>query len=98
MPVDDILMDCEEHMEKSIEHLKHELRGVRTGRHSHVQRTDCANRVCEVRGVPSPGRIRAFPIDELPGSGEAREADRGGDGEGIYAAVARGAGGCELSR
>jgi len=32
MPADDILMDCEEHMEKSIEHLKHELRGVRTGR------------------------------------------------------------------
>ena len=32
MPADDILLDCEEHMEKSIEHLKHELRGVRTGR------------------------------------------------------------------
>src|SRR3954463_14712676 len=32
MPVDDILLDCEEHMEKSVEHLKHELRGVRTGR------------------------------------------------------------------
>jgi ribosome recycling factor len=34
MPVDDILMDCEEHMEKSVEHLKHELRGIRTGRAS----------------------------------------------------------------
>ena len=34
MPADDILMDCEEHMEKAIEHLKHELRGVRTGRAS----------------------------------------------------------------
>src|SRR3712207_872744 len=32
MPADDILLDCEEHMEKAIEHLKHELRGVRTGR------------------------------------------------------------------
>lgn len=32
MPADDILMDCEEHMEKSVEHLRHELRGVRTGR------------------------------------------------------------------
>ena len=32
MPADDILLDCEEHMEKSIEHLKHELRGIRTGR------------------------------------------------------------------
>jgi ribosome recycling factor len=34
MPVDDVLMDCEEHMEKSIEHLQHELRGIRTGRAS----------------------------------------------------------------
>src|SRR3954454_19571194 len=34
MPVDDILMDCEEHMEKAVEHLKHELRTVRTGRAS----------------------------------------------------------------
>ena len=34
MPLDDILMDCEEHMEKAIEHLKHELRGIRTGRAS----------------------------------------------------------------
>lgn len=32
MPVDDILLDCEEQMDKSIEHLRHELRGVRTGR------------------------------------------------------------------
>src|SRR5260370_16673820 len=34
MPLDDILFDCEEHMEKTIEHLRHELRGVRTGRAS----------------------------------------------------------------
>jgi ribosome recycling factor len=32
MPLDDILLDCEEHMEKAIEHLRHELRTVRTGR------------------------------------------------------------------
>jgi ribosome recycling factor len=32
MPVDDVLMDCEMHMEKAIEHLHHELRGIRTGR------------------------------------------------------------------
>ena len=42
MPVDDILLDCEMHMEKAVEHLQHELRGVRTGRASpalveHVQ-------------------------------------------------------------
>jgi ribosome recycling factor len=34
MPADDILMDCEEHMEKALEHLRHEMRGVRTGRAS----------------------------------------------------------------
>ena len=32
MPIDDILLDAEEQMEKTIEHLKHELRTVRTGR------------------------------------------------------------------
>src|SRR5215212_7275020 len=32
MPVDDVLLDCEEHMEKAIEHLHHELRTIRTGR------------------------------------------------------------------
>jgi ribosome recycling factor len=34
MPLDDILFDFEEHMEKAIEHLKHEHRSVRTGRAS----------------------------------------------------------------
>ena len=34
MPADDILLDCEEHMEKAVEHLRHELRAVRTGRAS----------------------------------------------------------------
>jgi ribosome recycling factor len=32
MPADDILLDAEEAMEKGIEHLKHELRAIRTGR------------------------------------------------------------------
>jgi ribosome recycling factor len=32
MPADDILLDFEEHLEKSVEHLKHELRSIRTGR------------------------------------------------------------------
>ena len=32
MPSDDIQLECEEHMEKALEHLKHELRGIRTGR------------------------------------------------------------------
>jgi ribosome recycling factor len=34
MPADDILLDCEENMEKAVEHLKHELRTIRTGRAS----------------------------------------------------------------
>jgi ribosome recycling factor len=34
MPADDILLDCEEGMEKAVDHLKHELRSIRTGRAS----------------------------------------------------------------
>ncbi len=34
MPLDDILLEFEEQLEKSAEHLKHELRGIRTGRAS----------------------------------------------------------------
>ena len=34
MPIDDILLDCEMHMEKAIDHLQNELRGIRTGRAS----------------------------------------------------------------
>lgn len=34
MPVDDILLDCEAQMEKATDHLKHEMRSVRTGRAS----------------------------------------------------------------
>ncbi len=32
MPTDDILLDCEENMDKALEHLKHEMRTIRTGR------------------------------------------------------------------
>jgi ribosome recycling factor len=34
MPVDDVLLDFEEHLEKAVEHLKRELQGIRTGRAS----------------------------------------------------------------
>ena len=34
MPIDDILLECEDAMEKAVDHLHHELRGVRTGRAS----------------------------------------------------------------
>lgn len=32
MPADDVLIDCEMHMEKAIDHLQHEIRTIRTGR------------------------------------------------------------------
>ena len=32
MPLDDILLDAEESMDKAIEHLRHDLRAIRTGR------------------------------------------------------------------
>lgn len=34
MPVDDVLLEYEMHLEKAIEHLQNELRGIRTGRAS----------------------------------------------------------------
>ncbi|MCC6240501.1 MAG: ribosome recycling factor [Phycisphaerales bacterium] len=34
MPVDDVLLDCEEAMDKAVEHLRHGLRAIRTGRAS----------------------------------------------------------------
>lgn len=34
MPADDILLDCEEHMDKAVEHLRNEMRAIRTGRAS----------------------------------------------------------------
>ena len=32
MDLDDILLECEALMEKAVDHLKHEVRGIRTGR------------------------------------------------------------------
>jgi len=34
MPLDEILFQAEEHMEKALDHMRHELRGLRTGRAS----------------------------------------------------------------
>jgi ribosome recycling factor len=34
MPIDDILLEAEEVMDKAVDHLHHELRGIRTGRAS----------------------------------------------------------------
>ena len=51
MPVDDVLMDCEMHMEKAVEHLQHELRGLRTGRASPALVEDIR---VDYYGTPTP--------------------------------------------
>lgn len=51
MPLDDILLDCEEHMEKAVEHLRHELRTIRTGRASPAQ---VEHLMVEYYGTPTP--------------------------------------------
>jgi len=61
MPLDDILFDCEEHMEKAMEHLKHELRGVRTGRASPAM---VENIRVEYYGTPT--EIRSMAAISVP--------------------------------
>lgn len=62
MPVDDVLMDCEMHMEKSIEHLHHELRGLRTGRASPALVEDIR---VDYYGSPTPIKsIAAIAVPE----------------------------------
>jgi ribosome recycling factor len=61
MPLDDILFDCEEHMEKTLDHLRNELRGIRTGRASpalveHIK----------VDYYGSPTEIRAIAAITIP--------------------------------
>src|SRR5437016_159024 len=51
MPVDDVLLDCEMHMEKAIEHLQHELRSIRTGRATPALVEDIR---VEYYGTPTP--------------------------------------------
>jgi ribosome recycling factor len=51
MPVDDVLLDCEMHMEKAVEHLQHELRGLRTGRASPALVEDIR---VDYYGTPTP--------------------------------------------
>ena len=72
MPADDILMDCEENMDKAIEHLKHEMRGVRTGRASPAMveniRAEYYGTPTELRGmaaisVPEATQLLIKPFD-----------------------------------
>ena len=72
MPVDDILFDCEEHMEKAIEHLGHELRTIRTGRaspalveHIHVEYygTQTPLKAIASIGVPEATQLLIKPFN-----------------------------------
>lgn len=72
MPADDIMMDCEMHMEKALDHLRHEMRGVRTGRASPAMveniRAEYYGAPTELRGmasisVPEATQILIKPFD-----------------------------------
>ena len=75
MPMDDILLECEDKMEKAVEFFQRELRGIRTGRASaglveHI-RVDYYGAPTELRqlatiAVPEPDMIVVKPFD--PGS------------------------------
>jgi ribosome recycling factor len=72
MPMDDILLECEEKMEKAVEFFHKELRGIRTGRASaglveHI-RVDYYGSATELRqlasiAVPEPDMILVKPFD-----------------------------------
>src|SRR5690606_12812767 len=62
MPVDDVLLECEEQMDKAVEHLRHELRGIRTGRASPAL---VENLQVEYYGTPTPLKsIAAISVPE----------------------------------
>ncbi|KPK82784.1 MAG: ribosome recycling factor [Phycisphaerae bacterium SM23_33] len=81
MPMDDILLECEEKMEKAVDFFHKELRGIRTGRASaglveHI-RVDYYGSPTELRqlasiAVPEPDMIVIKPFD--PGS--AKDIER----------------------
>src|SRR4051794_8238989 len=62
MPADDILLDAEDHMEKALDHLKHELRGVRTGRAN-----PALGEFVKVDYYRSPTHPKAIPSHNRPG-------------------------------
>jgi len=65
MPVDDVLMDCEVHMEKAVEHLQHEMRGLRTGRASPALVEDIR---VDYYGTPTP--LKSIATIQVPDSGQ----------------------------
>jgi ribosome recycling factor len=61
MPVDDVLLDCEEQMEKALNHLDHELRGVRTGRANPAL---VENIMVDYYGSPTP--LKSIAVINVP--------------------------------
>jgi ribosome recycling factor len=72
MDLDEIQLTCEESMDKAVDHLKHELRGVRTGRASTAMvdfvKVDYYGAQTELRQlaritIPEPTQILIKPFD-----------------------------------
>jgi ribosome recycling factor len=72
MDIDEILLDCEEHMDKAVEYLRGELRGVRTGRASPAMveyvKVDYYGSPTDLRQlaqvtVPEPTQLLIKPFD-----------------------------------
>jgi len=72
---DTILLETEEHMDKALEHLKNELRGVRTGRASPAMveylKVDYYGSMTDLKAlaaisVPSPRNCSSSPSTRAP--------------------------------
>lgn len=72
MDIDEILLDCEDHMDKAVDYLKGELRGVRTGRASpalvEYVKVDYYGSMTDLRQlaqitVPEPSQLLIKPFD-----------------------------------
>ena len=72
MDIDEVLFECEDHMEKSIEYLRSEMRGVRTGRASpalvEFVKVDYYGSQTDLRqlaniSVPEPTQLLIKPFD-----------------------------------
>ncbi len=72
MDIDEILLDCEDHMDKAVDYLKGELRGVRTGRASPALvefiKVDYYGSMTDLRQlaqitVPEPTQLMIKPFD-----------------------------------
>ncbi len=72
MDLDEILLDCEDHMDKAVDYLKSELRGVRTGRASpalvEYVKVDYYGSMTDLRQlaqitVPEPTQLLIKPYD-----------------------------------